>query len=168
MSTQTHTTVLQPSCILSETTWVSRHQKGKTSKVNQSGFTGAGDSEWQWHHLGHMQICTLPQTHNNASIPPLSFLQAGCPSCRPTNSVNPGTEGIALKASQMSNYNQYKFRLGIRPLTGVPRLPLPSELPLKVLERPLAIRVSREARRETDDRLEWRHRCVRPVRPRRQ
>jgi len=34
-----------------------------------------------------MQICTLTQTHNHASIPPLSFLQAGCPSCRPTNSV---------------------------------------------------------------------------------
>jgi len=30
-------------------------------KVNQSGFTGARDSEWQWHQLGHMQICTLPQ-----------------------------------------------------------------------------------------------------------
>jgi len=25
---------------------------------------------------------------NHANIPPLSFLQAGCPSCRPTNSVN--------------------------------------------------------------------------------
>ena len=31
--------------------------------------------------------------HNHASTPPLSFLQAGCPSCRPTNSVK------ALKAS---------------------------------------------------------------------
>jgi len=26
---------------------------------NQSGFTGARDSEWQWHQLGDMQICTL-------------------------------------------------------------------------------------------------------------
>ena len=34
----------------------------------------------------------LLQTDNHASIPPLSFLQAGCPSCRPTNSVK------ALKA----------------------------------------------------------------------
>jgi len=25
----------------------------------QSGFTGARDSEWQWHQLGDMQICTL-------------------------------------------------------------------------------------------------------------
>ena len=34
-----------------------------------------------------MQICTSLQTDNHASTPPLSFLQAGCPSCRPTNSV---------------------------------------------------------------------------------
>jgi len=45
-----------------------------TRKVkNQSGFTGARDSEWQWHQLGYMQICTLPQTDNHASIPSLSF-----------------------------------------------------------------------------------------------
>ena len=49
------------------------------------------DSEWQWHQLGHMQVltcrCTLLQTDNHASNPPLSFLQAGCPSCRPINCV---------------------------------------------------------------------------------
>jgi len=39
-----------------------------------------------------MQVCTSLQTDNQASTPPLSFLQAGCPSCRPTNSVK------ALKA----------------------------------------------------------------------
>jgi len=60
-------------------------------------MTGARDSEWQYHQLGHMQICTLNQTHNHASIPPLSFLQAGCPSCNPTNSIN------ALKHQQILN-----------------------------------------------------------------
>jgi len=55
-------------------------------------FDEARDSEWQWHQLGHMQVCTSLQTDNHASTPPLSFLQAGCPSCRPTNSVK------ALKA----------------------------------------------------------------------
>ena len=35
----------------------------------------------------HMQICILSQTDNHASIQPLSFLQAGFPSCCPTNSV---------------------------------------------------------------------------------
>jgi len=67
---------------------VSRYQKGKTNL----DFT-EGDSEWQWHQLGHMQVCTSIQTDNHASTPPLSFLQAGCPSCCPTNSVE------ALKAT---------------------------------------------------------------------
>jgi len=40
-----------------------------------------------------MQVCTSLHTDNHASTPSLSFLQAGCPSCRPTNSVK------ALKAS---------------------------------------------------------------------
>ena len=68
----------------SGTTQVSRYQKGK----NNQDFTEARDSEWQWHQLGRMQVCTSLQTDNHASTPPLSFLQAGCPSCRPTNSVN--------------------------------------------------------------------------------
>jgi len=62
---------------------VSRYQKGKTNL----DFTEARDSDWQWHQLGHMQVCTSLQTDNHASIPPLIFLQAGCPSCRPSNSV---------------------------------------------------------------------------------
>ena len=72
----------------SGTTQVNRCQKGKTNL----DFTEAKDSEWQLHQLGHMQVCTSLQTDNHASTPPLSFLQAGCPSCRPTNSVK------ALKA----------------------------------------------------------------------
>jgi len=40
-----------------------------------------------------MQVCTSLQTDNHTSTPPLSFLQAGCPSCHPTNSVK------ALKAN---------------------------------------------------------------------
>ena len=67
---------------------MSRYQKSKTSL----DFTEVRDSEWQWNPLGHMQVCTSLQTDNHASTPPLSFLQAGCPSCRPTNSVK------ALKA----------------------------------------------------------------------
>jgi len=63
-------------------------QKGKTNL----DFTEARDSEWQWHQLGYMQVCTSLQTDNHASTSTLSFLQAGCPSCRPTNSVK------ALKA----------------------------------------------------------------------
>jgi len=49
-----------------------------------------GTMGWQWHQPNHMQIiCTSLQTDNHASISSLSFLQAGCSSCRPTNSVRP-------------------------------------------------------------------------------
>jgi len=71
---------------------VSLYQKGKTNL----DFTEARDSEWQWHQLDHMQACSLLQTDNHASTPPLSFLQAGCPCCCPANSVK------ALKASEMT------------------------------------------------------------------
>ena len=42
---------------------MSRYQKGKTSL----DFTEARDSEWQWHQLGHMQVCTSLQTDNHAA-----------------------------------------------------------------------------------------------------
>jgi len=74
--------------LFSGTTRVSRYQKGKTNL----DFIEARDSERQWHQLGHMQVCISLQTDSHASTAPLSFLQAGCPSCRPTNSVK------ALKA----------------------------------------------------------------------
>jgi len=51
------------------TTQVSWYQKGKTNL----DFTEARDSEWQWHQLGRMQICTSLQTNNHASMPPLVF-----------------------------------------------------------------------------------------------
>ena len=80
---------------LSRTTRVIRYQKGETNL----DFTEARDTEWQWHQLGHMQVCTSLQTDNHTSTPPLSFLQAGCHSCHPTNSVK------ALKAQRHSYIN---------------------------------------------------------------
>jgi len=71
---------------------VSLYQKGKTSL----DFTEERDIEWQWHQLGRRQVSNSLQTDNHASTPPLSFLQAGCHCCRPTNSVK------ALKAHQMA------------------------------------------------------------------
>jgi len=86
---------------LSGTTRVSRYQQGKTNL----DFTEARDSEWQWHQLGHMQVCTMLQTENHASYPPLSFLQAGCPSCRQTNSVK------ALMAYHIISYQKFTSRV---------------------------------------------------------
>jgi len=78
---------------LSRTTRVSQYQKG----ITNLDFTEARDIEWQWHQLGHIQSCNLLQTDNHASTPPLSFLQAGCPSSHPTNSIK------VLKADVSTN-----------------------------------------------------------------
>jgi len=75
-----------------ETTRVSRYQKSKTNL----DFTEARDSECQWHQLGRMQVCTSLLADNHASTPPLSFLQAGCPSCMPPNQQRQSTEGTFL------------------------------------------------------------------------
>ena len=85
---------------LSRTTRVSRYQKGKTNL----DFTEARDSEWQRHQLGHMQVCTLLQTDNHTNTSPLSSLQAGCPSCHPTNSVK------ALKAQSTERISQRQLK----------------------------------------------------------
>jgi len=42
---------------------VSWYQKGKTNR----DFTEAKDSEWQWHKLGHMQVCISLLTDNHAT-----------------------------------------------------------------------------------------------------
>jgi len=73
----THTHTYPFNGPFSGTTQVSRYQKGKTN-LNSSEVR---DSEWQWRQLGHMEVCTLLQTDNHANTSPLSFLQAGCPSC---------------------------------------------------------------------------------------
>ena len=49
-----------------------------------------------------MKVCTSLQTDNHASTPPLSFSQAGCPSCSPTNSVE-AVKAKALKAGKDVN-----------------------------------------------------------------
>jgi len=60
---------------------VSQYQKGKTNL----DFTEARDSEWQWHYLDHMQVCTSLQRDNHANTSPFSFLQArALPAAQPT------------------------------------------------------------------------------------
>ena len=64
--THTHTHTHPFNGPFSRTTWVSQYRKGKTN-------LDFGSCSWQWHQLGHMQVCTLLQTDNHASTPPLSF-----------------------------------------------------------------------------------------------
>jgi len=69
------------------------YEKGKTNL----DFTEARNSEWQWHQLGHMQVCISLQTDNHAGIPPLSFYRPDAlPAAQPTMSK-------ALKATNDSN-----------------------------------------------------------------
>jgi len=76
----------------SGTTQVSQYQKGKTNL----DFTEARDSEWQWHQLGDMQVCTSLQTDNHAITPLLSFFYR-YPSCHQTQQ-HQSTEGINITA----------------------------------------------------------------------
>jgi len=73
---------------LSGTTRVSRYQKGKTNL----DFTEASNSEWQWHQLGHMQVCILLQTDNHTSTPLLCFFTGRMPFL-PPNQQCQSTEG---------------------------------------------------------------------------
>jgi len=74
---------------LSGTTRVSRYQNGKLNLDD----TEASDSEWQWHQLGHMQVCISLQTDNHANTPPLKFFTGWMPFL-PPNLQRQSTEGI--------------------------------------------------------------------------
>jgi len=67
---------------------VSLYQKGKTNL----DFAEARDSDWQWHLLGYMQVCTSLQTDNHASTPQLSFFTGRMPFL-PPNQQRRCTEG---------------------------------------------------------------------------
>jgi len=67
---------------------VGQYQKDKTNL----DFTEARDSEWQWHQLSHMQVCTLFQTDNHASTSPLKFFTGRMPFLQP-NQQRQSTEG---------------------------------------------------------------------------
>ena len=108
-SLYTHTDTHSFNGHFSGTTQVSRYQKGKTNL----DFTGARDSGWQWHQLGHMQVCTSLQTDNHSSTPPLSFLQARMPFL-PPNQQRQSTEGINHKPLNWNltiKWNQYQYSL---------------------------------------------------------
>jgi len=85
------------------TTRVSQYQKGKTNL----DFTEARDSEWQWSAPSCRQI-TMPAPHRSV------FLQAGCPSCRPTNGVT------ALKATKFAIHSYLNIPPHLKYVTTLP------------------------------------------------
>jgi len=88
---------------LSGTTRVSRYEKGKTNLE----FTGARDSESQWHQLGHMQDCTSLQADNHASTTPLSFFTDRMPFL-PPNQQRQSTEGTKTSKKNKQLTINYK------------------------------------------------------------
>jgi len=90
---------------LSGTTQLSQHQKGKTNL----DFTGARDSEWQWHQLGHMQVCTTLQTDNRASTSLLSFYRAML--CIRGTSHGPVSVCVRLSVTSRSSTKTAKHRI---------------------------------------------------------
>ena len=73
-----------------------------TRKIKPIWILLKQETEWQWHQLGHVQICSSFQIDNHASTSPLSFLKARCPSCCPTNSIK-ALKAKALKASSTTS-----------------------------------------------------------------
>jgi len=67
----------------------------------------------------------IPDNHTN--IPPLSFLQAGCPSCHPTNSVK------ALKGKTVSKHLR-KFE------ALIPNMPNLSVIPCQHVQYPIILK----------------------------
>jgi len=81
---------------------VSQYQKGKTNL----DYTEARDSEWQWHELGHMQVCTSLQTDNHASTPPLSFFTGRMPFQPTASKQMPNQQHQSIEGIKYIIYNK--------------------------------------------------------------
>ena len=119
MDLYTHTHTHPFNGPLSGTTQVSHYQKGKTNL----GFTGARDSEWQWHQPGHMQVCTSLQTDNHASTPPLSFFTGRMPFL-PLNQQRQSTEGHGPVYTRIIRYDTRSY-FNVRSKADMSQLYLP-------------------------------------------
>ena len=72
-------------------TRVSQYQNGKTNL----DFTEARDSEWQWHQLGHMQVCTSLPTGQPRQHPTTQLFTGRMPFL-PPNQQRQSTEGTYI------------------------------------------------------------------------
>jgi len=71
----------------------------------------------------HASLHLTPDRQPHPSTPPLSFLQAGCPSCRPTNSVK-ALKARALKANTENTLHSYFIAVLIFLSVLQPNVPL--------------------------------------------
>ena len=103
----------------SRTTQVSWYQKGKTNL----DFTEARVSEWQWHQMGHMQVCTSLQTDNHTSTTSLSFFTGWMPFLPPNQQCR-STEVTTVTVDK-SHITAALLQITLT-ISSMPRL-LPSE-----------------------------------------
>jgi len=100
--TYTHTHTHPFNGHFSGTTRVGWYQKGKTNL----DFTEARDCDWQWHQVGHMQVCTssrqitMPAPHHSVFYRPDAL-----PAAQPTASKHWKQE----KHWRQETYETYKF-----------------------------------------------------------
>jgi len=81
-----HITTTLFSGLFSRTTWVSRHQRGKPLWIlMKQEMIGGNGISWTIckSFAPRSRQMILPVPHHSV----FNFVQAGCPSCRPTNSV---------------------------------------------------------------------------------
>ena len=81
---------------LSVTTRVRWYQKGKTNR----DITEARGSEWQWHQLGHMQVCTSLQTDNHSVF----YRPDALPAAKPTASKHWRHQTSYIQWQEITNY----------------------------------------------------------------
>jgi len=87
---------------------VSQYQKGKTNL----DFIEARDSEWQWHRMGHMQVCTSLQTDNYASNDHSVFFTGQMPFLLPNQQrQNTNTPSVNCKRITGLHSNAHHFSL---------------------------------------------------------
>jgi len=87
---------------------VSWYQKGKANL----DFTEARDSEWQWHQLGRIQVCTSLQTDNHASTPTTHVFTGRMPFL-PPNQQRQSTEGQCIVYANKNRQEARKRRVYI-------------------------------------------------------
>ena len=80
------------------------------------------ESEWQWHQLGHMQVCISLHTDNHASTPPLKFFTGRMPFL-PPNQQHQSTEGkkVIKWVLLFSSISTMKYRSSVIPAADIRR-----------------------------------------------
>jgi len=84
---------------------VSQYQKGKTNL----DFTEARDSEWRWHQLGHMEVCTVLQTDTTPAPHCSVFYRPDAlPVAQPTASKHIMPRNIKVHGKQVKKKDRKK------------------------------------------------------------